>query len=297
MELLVNATGMPNSRSNWLTVHAVVVFGFLYLPIAVLIIYSFNGTGVGGFPPRNLTLDWYRILFADGAIWESVANSLTVAAIAVLIALGLGIPAALALDRSQFPGKAIFRRLVLLPLILPGIITGLSLLMLFARVQINLSLLTIVLGHGTALISVATTEVFAGLQKLDRSQEEASLDLGANYWQTFWRVTLPNLKLPIVGAALLIFTLSMDEIAVSFFLIGRDNTLPLEIWGRLRRGITPEINAISTIIFVFSLVAIVLWYRLRTKAEGTPEIAAQLVETADQGDKSCAQIAEITTKS
>jgi spermidine/putrescine transport system permease protein len=284
MELLVNATGMPNSRSNWLTVHAVVVFGFLYLPIAVLIIYSFNGTGVGGFPPRNLTLDWYRILFADGAIWESVANSLTVAAIAVLIALGLGIPAALALDRSQFPGKAIFRRLVLLPLILPGIITGLSLLMLFARVQINLSLLTIVLGHGTALISVATTEVFAGLQKLDRSQEEASLDLGANYWQTFWRVTLPNLKLPIVGAALLIFTLSMDEIAVSFFLIGRDNTLPLEIWGRLRRGITPEINAISTIIFVFSLVAIVLWYRLRTKAEGTPEIAAQLVETAVQGD-------------
>jgi len=284
MELLVNATGMPNSRSNWLTVHAVVVFGFLSLPIAVLIIYSFNGTGVGGFPPRNLTLDWYRILFADGAIWESVANSLTVAAIAVLIALGLGIPAALALDRSQFPGKAIFRRLVLLPLILPGIITGLSLLMLFARVQINLSLLTIVLGHGTALISVATTEVFAGLQKLDRSQEEASLDLGANYWQTFWRVTLPNLKLPIVGAALLIFTLSMDEIAVSFFLIGRDNTLPLEIWGRLRRGITPEINAISTIIFVFSLVAIVLWYRLRTKAEGTPEIAAQLVETAVQGD-------------
>ena len=82
-----------------------------------------------------------------------------------------------------------------------------------------------------------------GLQKLDRAQEEASLDLGANYWQTFWRVTLPNLKLPIIGAALLIFTLSMDEIAVSFFLIGRDNTLPLEIWGRLRRGITPEINA------------------------------------------------------
>ena len=113
--------------------------------------------------------------------------------------------------------------------------------------------MTIILGHGTALISVATTEVFAGLQKLNRAQEEASLDLGANYWQTFWRITVPNLKLSIIGAALLIFTLSMDEIAVSFFLIGRDNTLPLEIWGRLRRGITPEINAISSIIFVFSL--------------------------------------------
>ena len=137
--------------------------------------------------------------------------------------------------------------------------------------------LTIILGHGTALISVATTEVFAGLQKLDRAQEEASLDLGANYWQTFWRVTVPNLKLPIIGAALLIFTLSMDEIAVSFFLIGRDNTLPLEIWGRLRRGITPEINAISTIIFVFSLVTIVVWYRLRVRAEGSVEAGAELL--------------------
>ena len=196
---------------------------------------------------------------------------------AMVIALIFGIPAALALDRAQFPGKALFRRLVLLPLILPGIITGLSLLMLFRVANVKLSLLTIILGHGTALISVATTEVFAGLQKLNRAQEEASLDLGANYWQTFWRITVPDLKLSIIGAALLIFTLSMDEIAVSFFLIGRDNTLPLEIWGRLRRGITPEINAISTIIFLFSLIAIVVWYRLRTRAEGA-EIAAPLVE-------------------
>ncbi len=208
---------------------------------------------------------------------------MVVALAAVAIALALGIPAALALDRAQFPGKALFRRLVLLPLILPGIITGLSLLMLFREADVKLSLLTIVLGHGTALISVATTEVFAGLQKLDRAQEEASLDLGASYWQTFWRVTIPNLQLPIIGAALLIFTLSMDEIAVSFFLIGRDNTLPLEIWGRLRRGITPEINAISTIIFVFSLVAIVIWYRLRVRTEGRPAIA-ELIEAAVQGD-------------
>lgn len=265
---------------RWLTAHAFAVFAFLYLPIAILILYSFNGQGVGGFPPRDLTLNWYRILFHDGPIWDAVLNSLIVAAAAMLIALAFGIPAALALDRAQFPGKALFRRLVLLPLILPGIITGLSLLMLFRVTDVKLSLLTIVLGHGTALISVATTEVFAGLQKLNRAQEEASLDLGANYWQTFWRITVPNLKLSIIGAALLIFTLSMDEIAVSFFLIGRDNTLPLEIWGRLRRGITPEINAISTIIFVFSLVAIVFWYRLRTRAEGLREIGAELVETA-----------------
>lgn len=288
---MTNSAGVSTS-SRWLPAYALLVFAFLYLPIVVLIVYSFNSEGVGGFPPHHLTLGWYRILFGDDAIWDSVVNSLWVAFAAMFISLAFGVPAALALDRAQFPGKALFRRLVLLPLILPGIITGLSLLMLFNVGVVTailkwitgqqLSLLTITLGHGTALISVATTEIFAGLQKLDRSQEEASLDLGANYWQTFWRVTVPNLKLPIIGAALLIFTLSMDEIAVSFFLIGRDNTLPLEIWGRLRRGITPEINAISAIIFVFSLVAIVAWYRLRMRAEGKTEVGAELLEMTEQ---------------
>jgi spermidine/putrescine transport system permease protein len=265
-------------RPLWLRLHVVAVFAFLYLPIVILVLYSFNGGGVGGFPPRNLTFRWYRMLLDDGPLWDAVLNSLEVAIAAVVIAISLGLPAALALDRVNFPGKAIFRRLVLLPLILPGIITGLSLLMLAVAAHIKLSLLTIVLGHGTALISVATTEIFAGLQKAQRSQEEASLDLGANYWQTFWRVTLPNLKLAIIGAALLIFTLSMDEIAVSFFLIGRDNTLPLEIWSRLRRGMTPEINAISTIIFVLSLALILLWYRLRRPGSEDWDTSAMAVE-------------------
>jgi spermidine/putrescine transport system permease protein len=266
---------------RWLPLYATLVFAFLYLPIVVLMVYSFNGQGVGGFPPRDFTLNWYRLLFQDEAIWASVLNSLVVALAAVVIALALGIPAGLALDRANFPGKGIFRRLVLLPLVLPGIITGLSLLMLFRETGVKLSLITITLGHGTALISVATTEVFAGLQKLERAQEEASLDLGATYWKTFWRVTLPNLRLSIIGAALLIFTLSMDEIAVSFFLIGRDNTLPLEIWGRLRRGITPEINAVSAIIFVFSLLAIVLWYRLRAGREGDSATGAEFLSVAE----------------
>lgn len=279
MELLVSGEKLI-SGSRWLVLHALAVFAFLYLPIAVLILYSFNADGVGGFPPHHFTLEWYRTLFADGAIWDSVLNSLQVAFAAVTISLAFGIPAALALERAQFPGKALFRRLVLLPLILPGIITGLSLSMLFSAAGTKLSLTTIILGHGTALISVATTEVFAGLQKLDKAQEEASLDLGASYWQTFWRITVPNLKLPIIGAALLIFTLSMDEIAVSFFLIGRENTLPLEIWGRLRRGITPEINAVSTIIFVFSLIAIVLWYRLRT-SEAQGDAGFEIIEAAE----------------
>jgi spermidine/putrescine transport system permease protein len=266
----------PTRRSPFLALYAALVFAFIYLPIVVLILYSFNRDGVGGFPPGHLTLDWYSQLFADGAIWDSVVNSLLVASGAVALSLILGLLAALALDRARFPGKALFRRLVLLPLILPGIITGLSLEMLAVFAGMHLSLLTVFLGHGTALISVATTELFAGLQKIDREQEEASLDLGATPWQTFWRITLPNLKISLIAAGLLIFTLSMDEIAVTFFLTGRDNTLPLEIWGRLRRGITPEINAVSTIIFAVSVALIIIWYRIRMRGVSTE--AQQLLE-------------------
>jgi spermidine/putrescine transport system permease protein len=272
-----------SERAPFLTVYAALVYAFLYFPIVVLIVYSFNGSGVGGFPPHAWTLDWYRQLFADAGLWNSVLNSLIVALLAVAIALGLGLPAALALDRAQFPGKALFRRLVLLPLILPGIITGLSLLMLFAGVGMRLSLVTITLGHGTALISVATTEIFAGLQKLDRSLEEASLDLGADFFRTFWRITLPSLRVSLIAAALLIFTLSLDEIAVSFFLTGRENTLPLEIWSRLRQGMTPEINAISTLILLFSIVTILIWYRLRTRAVPDDEPARALTSTIEGG--------------
>jgi spermidine/putrescine transport system permease protein len=259
--------GFSSGRAPLLAAYAWLVYAFLYLPIIVLVVYSFSGSGVGGFPPASWTFEWYRQLFADGALWDSVLTSLKVAAVAVAIALVLGMPAALALDRADFPGKSLFRRLVLLPLILPGIITGLSLLMLFVAAGMKLSLVTVTLGHGTALISVATTEIFAGLQKLERAQEEASLDLGAGPWSTFWRITLPNLRVSLLAAGLLIFTLSLDEIAVSFFLIGRDNTLPLEIWSRLRRGITPEINAISTLMLLFSILTILIWYRLRTRSQ------------------------------
>ena len=277
-----------SQRAQFLTAYALLVYAFLYFPIVVLVVYSFNGSGVGGFPPSTWTFDWYRKLFADSALWDAVLNSAIVAAVAVCISLGLGLPAALALDRAQFPGKAFFRRLVLLPLILPGIITGLSLQMLFAGVGMKLSLFTVILGHGTALISVATTEIFAGLQKMNRAQEEASLDLGANHWKTFRRITFPNLRVSLIAAALLIFTLSLDEIAVTFFLFGRDNTLPLEIWSRLRRGITPEINAISTLILLFSIGTILFWYRLRTRAQATGEVqpATALLPSTLEGESS-----------
>jgi spermidine/putrescine transport system permease protein len=124
---------------------------------------------------------------------------------------------------------------------------------------------------------------------MDRAQEEASLDLGANHWKTFWRITFPNLQVSLIAAALLIFTLSLDEIAVTFFLIGRDNTLPLEIWSRLRRGITPEINAISTLILLFSISTILIWYRLRTRTQHTgesPAAAAALLPSSLEGEHS-----------
>src|SRR5271155_4480267 len=162
----MNATA-ASRRAPALTAYAILVFAFIYLPIVVLVAYSFNRDGVGGFPPRHFTLHWYRQLFADSAIWDAVLNSLIVAAGSVVLSLTLGLLAALALDRASFPGKALFRRLVLLPLILPGIITGLSLLMFAVFAHVQLSLFTVFLGHGTALISVATTEVFAGLEKLD----------------------------------------------------------------------------------------------------------------------------------
>jgi spermidine/putrescine transport system permease protein len=120
----------------------------------------------------------------------------------------------------------------------------------------------VVIGHGAALTSIVITQVFARLQRVDRSLEEASADLYANDWRTFRFVTLPTIRTAVLGAALLVFTLSLDEIAVTFFLIGRQNTLPLQIWGMLRRGITPEVNAAATLIFAVSLVIIVWWSRL-----------------------------------
>jgi spermidine/putrescine transport system permease protein len=240
------------------TAYACAAYAFLYLPIVVLIVYSFNRDGVGGFPPQHWTLDWYRTLFDDAAMGSAVANSAIVALSTVVLSVVIGFPAAYALDRYSFPGKGAFQRLVLLPLIVPGVITGISLLILTVSAGFHLSLVTVILGHATALTAVATTEIFAGLSKLDRSLEEASADLGATGLQTFMRIVLPSLSTSLLGTALLVFTLSMDEIAVTFFLIGRENTLPLEIWSRLRRGATPEMNAIATLIFLLSVVTIFL---------------------------------------
>ena len=209
------------------------------------------------------------MLAHDTSLLTAAWASLKLAVLAVMIALAVGVPGAFVLDRYDFPGKGAFRRLVMLPLILPGIITGVALLSFFSFVGLSLSSgfplvpgWPVVLGHGAALTSVVMTQVYARLQRFDRAQEEASSDLYANEWQTFWQVTLPAIRPAVLGAALLVFTLSLDEIAVTFFLIGRQNTLPLQLWGLLRRGITPEVNAAATVIFAVSLLTIVLWSRM-----------------------------------
>ena len=245
---------------------AAAVFAFLYLPLAVVVVYAFHDSAIIAWPLRLGTWRWFVALAHDRAMLVAAGASLKLALLAVLLALGAGVPTALVLDRARFPGKAALRRLVLLPLVLPGIITGVALLSFFSFVGLGLSSgyplipgWPVVLGHGAALTSIVVTQVFARLQRFDRALEEASLDLYAGPWATFRHVTLPAIGSAVLGSALLVFTLSLDEIAVTFFLIGRQNTLPLHIWGLLRRGITPEVNAAAAIIFLLSVAVIVAW--------------------------------------
>jgi spermidine/putrescine transport system permease protein len=237
---------------------ATAILTFLYLPVVVLIIFSFNDNLVTTLPLKGFTLHWYQAMLANEDMLAAIGNSLYVATVATALTLVIGVPAAFAIDRADFPGKTAFRRLVMLPLTLPGIITGISMLNMFRMLGFNLSLETVIMGHGTALVAIVVTQVYARLQRFDRRLEEASGDLGGRPWQTFLMVTLPNIRSAVIGSGLLAFTLSFDEIPVTFFLTGRDNTLPMYIYSTLRRGITPEINAIGTIIVVVSLGLIFL---------------------------------------
>jgi len=245
-----------------LKIFTALVLMALYMPIVVLIIFSFNDNQVTTLPLRDFTLDWYRKVFANEDMLKATYNSFKVGLAATAITLVVGTAAAFAIDRTEFAGKNIFRRLVLLPLVLPGILTGISMLNFFRVLGFNLSLQTVILGHATALISIVVTQVYARLQRVNRRIEEASGDLGANPLQTFLYVTLPNIRTALFGSGLICFTLSFDEIPVTFFLTGRDNTLPMYIYSTLRKGITPEINAIGTIIVVTSLAIIVLSVRM-----------------------------------
>jgi len=240
------------------------VYAFLYAPIAVLAVFSFNSerqTAVW----KNFTLDWYRVLFRDAAIGHAVANSLIVAVAATVIATVIGTMAGLAMARHHFPGKRATRSLLYLPVIVPEIVVGAALVSLFGFIAMRLSLTTVILAHIAFSISYVALVVRARLAGFDRSLEEAAMDLGANRWQTFWRVTLPLIAPGVTAGALLVFTLSIDDYIITSFVAGPGaTTLPLQIYSMVKTGITPEINAVSTLLLAVTIGLIAAAQRLGT---------------------------------
>lgn len=237
---------------------ALAVMFFIYFPMLIVVLYSFNADTVNSFPIRSFSLKWYGVLFENKSLLTSLKISFLIGIFGTTVALIIGTMGALAMNKNEFILKRFFERIALLPITLPGILTGVAMLSFFPLLGIPISLTAVIIGHTTFLICLVLTQVYARLKRLDPFLEEAAADLGSTPFQTFWKVTLPNIKTAIIGSSLLAFTLSLDEIPVTFFLIARDNTLPIEIYTMLRRGITPEVNAISTLIFLVSLVALVL---------------------------------------
>jgi ABC-type spermidine/putrescine transport system permease subunit II len=261
-------TGSPLRRRRAPVLGAIstLIYLFLYLPLFVVVLYSFSATKVNAWPIRGYTLDWYGQMLQDEDIHDSIRLSVTVGLIAASTAVVLGTLAAFAIDRFNFPGKQAIRFFVVLPIVLPGIVTGVAMLSFFTLLGWPLSKWTIIIGHATFCITLILNNVIARLGQLPRNLDEASADLGATPGRTFWRVTFPLIRPAVLAGAILAFTLSFDEVVVTFFLTGRDKTLPLLIWGRLRQGISPEINAVASVIVLVSLVGVLLSNRLSKQA-------------------------------
>ncbi len=242
-----------------LTVGGLLIYAFLYLPPVIVVMYSFNSDQIASWPIRHWSFDAYHTLAADDQLTQSIRNSFYVTAIAVSIAVVLGTAAALGFHRLRIPGKELFSFAVTLPIVLPGIVTGIAMLTLFTDVNYNLSLTTIIIGHVTFCIVLVFNSVRARLLRVPPQLAEAARDLGAGPWRTFWHVTLPTIRTAVISGTLLAATLSLDEVVVSFFLAGRENTLPLEIWSRLRRETPgPELNAAATLLIAVSVVLVLV---------------------------------------
>jgi spermidine/putrescine transport system permease protein len=238
------------------------IYLFLYLPAVIIAIYSFNKSSIMSWPPGGFTFDWYRKAFANSDLTTGLKNSVIVASISTSIALLLGVPAGFGLDRYSFPGKGVFTRLLVVPFLMPGVIGGIALLTFFLDLNVTLSLQTVIVAHTTMLVAVFVIMMSVGLARWDRTLEAAAADLGASELKTFLFVVLPNFRSTIIGACLLAITVSLDEVARTFFVTGTDNTLPMVIWSTLHREITPEINAMGSLILGVSLVAILIWSRI-----------------------------------
>ena len=231
------------------------VLAALYAPIVVMILFSFNQSKTS-VKWTGFTLDWYRMLARDEKIHKDLLNTLKISSASTVLATVLGTMAAMA-ARSSFRGKRLYTTLVALPVMVPDIVLGMAMFALFQMAGVRLSLGTAVIAHTTFNLAYVAVVVSARLQGLDRSIELAAQDLGASPLSAFWKVTLPAILPGVVSGAVLAFTLSFDDFVITYFTTGPGNgTLPMRIYSMVRFEVTPEINAISTVILAASLVLI-----------------------------------------
>ena len=245
-----------------LAVYALGFTAFLYAPILFIPLFSFNSGLYARFPLQDFTLGWYGELWTRGPVFAALQNSLQVGLVVAALSTILAVPAAKALARHRLPGKGPILGFMLLPLVVPGLIFGVALLVLVSRLGIPLSLWTVGLGHIIVCLPFAISILLPRFEGSNRALEEASADLGENAWWTFWRVTFPNILPGVMASLLLTFTVSFDEFIIAFFLSGTDPTLPIFIWNQLRFPQSfPSLLALSTLILIvsFALVLASLW--------------------------------------
>ena len=238
------------------------VYVFLYAPLLTIAIFAFNDSTVQALPWAGFTLTWFSGIASNSLLLSALTFGLTVSAIVVVLACAIGTFFATVLHRMQGRATGVLTAAVVIPAIVPGMVLGLSLAITFRIAGMMPGLWTIVVGHLTFTVPVVTLVVLTRLRRLDPSLQQASMDLGASPWRAFWTVTFPQIRTSVVAAALLTFTLSFDEVIVTFFLVGTQPTLPLFIWAQTRFGFTPEVNAIVTIIGAISIVLIVMATRV-----------------------------------
>ncbi|MDE3007567.1 MAG: ABC transporter permease [Acidobacteriota bacterium] len=246
---------------QWLWVSAVLVF--LFGPIATIVLFSFDRSNIESWPIRHWTTSWYSVAWHDATVRQAFVLSLKAAVAATLLALVLGSLAAFGVHRARFFGRDTISLLFVLPIALPGIITGVALNSTFQWAGINLSLWTIIIGHTTFCIVVVYNNVIARLRRTSSTLFEASADLGASTGQTLRFVTFPLIATALVSGALLAFALSFDEVIVTTFTAGAQNTLPIWIFGAIRLGQQlPEVNVVVTMVVVIMLIPIAVAVRL-----------------------------------
>jgi spermidine/putrescine transport system permease protein len=245
-------------RSHVLTAYALVILAFLYLPLVILALYSFNDSRINAVW-SGFTFKWYLTLFSNTRVLEALTNTLIIGVISTVISTSLGTIAAIALYRYQYKFKTAINGLLYLPILIPEIVMGLSLLVLFSQFHLPLGKPTLILAHITFCLSFVVITVGARMEGMRLDYEQAASDLYATPWQTFRYITFPLIMPGIIAGALIAFTLSIDDFVISFFVAGPNSTtLPLYIYAMVKRGISPEINALSTLMMCATISLVIL---------------------------------------